>query len=239
MNNKIVLAIAAMMATAGYAAQPANTSWPCRSWIDPVLHVKFPERLGGLEMSSRRIYNSGDDDYSLRYDSAESRGVESGGKHLNVYIYARDGKPTADGAGDEAMEEIRQVADILRRHDDAKSSWMFTEGKLPATGLKYLWMAHTFKFASHPNSHQSVTLVTAWRKRFVKIRYSEPILSGRIAPCEELPAGLLSILADIDALFAGAIAAAKTDVYAIADPAEALAALRQKWLGSDGGHAGL
>ena len=228
-----IAAVCVAMAAIGHAAQPANTSWPCRSWIDPVLHVKFPERLGGLEMSGRRIYNSGDDDYSLRYDSSESRGSASGGKHLDVYIYTRDGKPTVDGAGDEAMEEIRQVGDMLRLYGDAKSSWIFTEGKLSGTGLKYLWMAHTFKFADHPNSHQSVTLVTAWRKRFIKIRYSEPILSGRIAPCEELPAGLLSILADIDALFAGAIAAGKVDVYAIADPAEALSALRQKWLGSD------
>ena len=80
----MITAVGVAMVAVGYAAQPANTSWPCRSWIDPVLHVKFPERLGGLEMTSRRIYNSGDDDCSLRYDYAESRAVESGGKHLDV-----------------------------------------------------------------------------------------------------------------------------------------------------------
>ena len=49
----MVAAICGVVVTiAGYAAQPANTAWPCRTWVDPVLRVRFPERLGGLPLFS-------------------------------------------------------------------------------------------------------------------------------------------------------------------------------------------
>ena len=234
MKIKIVMiAVAAVMAEGTFATQPANTARPCRTWVDPVLRVQFPERLGGLQMTSRHVYNSGDDDYSLRYDSDESRRVAQGGWHLDIYIYTR-AATIPDGAGDEVMEEMSKSSSaVTLMHPNAKASEMFVEGMLPRAKLKYLWTSHTFNFEGHQDSHQSITWLTAWRNRFIKLRCSRPAAKGCDAPCEELPKDILPILNAFDALLADAMAAAKVDIYAIANPTNALVALRRKWLGVD------
>lgn len=87
------------------------------------------------------------------------------------------------------------------------------------------------KFPEHAKSHLFIVSVFAWRNRFIKLVYLEPILKGKIKPCENLPSQFLKIVDVIDDLIMKAEAAAKVDVYAIADPKLALEALRQKWLG--------
>ena len=235
---KIVLTVIAVldMALFGYCGQGANTTLRCTTWTDPVLHVEFPQRLAGLQMRTRSVYNQGDDDYSLRYDSDESAGLESGGGHLDLYIFTYDHKPMPDGVNERVLEHLKGAAAAIVKanvYNNVKALGMICEGTLPTCGLKYYWTSHTLKFPKNEKSHVSVSLVFAWRNRFVKLRYSEPILRGRAEPCETLPKSLKDIAQALDGLIAGAIKASKVDVYSIDDPAKALAALRRKWLGVD------
>ena len=235
---KIVLAMMAGlgMASVGVCGQAANTTQHCTTWIDPILHVEFPERLGDLHLSSRRVYDRGDDDYSLRYDSRESARLASGEGHLDLYIFSYDCKPMPDGVNERVLEHLKGVADAITKADvynKVKALGMICEGTLPTCGLKYYWTSHTLKFSKNEKLHTSVSLVFAWRNRFIKLRYSEPILRGRSEPCETLPKSLQDIAHALDGLIADAIKASKVDVYSIDDPAKALAALRRKWLGVD------
>ena len=106
--------LAAMLAGTACAAQQGVTRKQCRTWTDPVLRVTFPEQLAGLKMSARSTYGSGDWDYSLRYNSKESEGVASGERHLDVYIYTRDGKPMPDGVNAKVEEQIDAAARVIR-----------------------------------------------------------------------------------------------------------------------------
>ena len=215
------------------AAPGTDCRQPCETWVDPVLRVEFPGQLGGLRLSCRRTYASGDDDYSLRYDSAESQARKVGGRHLDLYVYTR-GEAVPDGAGDKVVEEIRTAtSEIERIYHEVNASEMTSEGTFRKAALKYLWTSYTLALEEQSPPHLSITLVTAWRNRFVKLRYSEDVPPGRLDPCEDLPKGMQPILETLDTLFAGAIAAAKVDIYAIANPTNALAALRRKWLGAD------
>ncbi|MBR5549705.1 MAG: hypothetical protein IKU71_08235 [Kiritimatiellae bacterium] len=102
------------MAMSGALARQENAWRDCRSWVDPALRVEFPERLGGLQMTSRTTYN-GDDDYSLRYELQDGRNPASGGRRLDLFVYTRAERPTADGAGDEVAKEIEDVDAIIRQ----------------------------------------------------------------------------------------------------------------------------
>jgi hypothetical protein len=198
----------------------------------------FPERIGGMTMASRTTYDAGNPNYSLRYNSDESGAVEIGGQHLDLYIYTRDDDPIPDGINEKTQAQIDEVIATLHelKHrkdiiEKMQESGLVSEGRLPKSGLQYLWTSHVLKFSGHPKSHMSVSIVTAWRNRFIKVRYSEPILHGNLEPCESMPPSVRPITDALDALVAGALQAAKADVYAIADPAAALEALRRKWLG--------
>lgn len=227
-----MIVIVALAATV-LAAPEKDCRQPCETWIDPVLRVEFPGQLGGLRLSCRRTYTSGDDDYSLRYDSAESQVRKSGGQHLDLYVYTR-GETLPDGAGDQVMEEIRHASsEIEQIYHEVNASEMTSEGTFRKSKLKFLWTSYTLALEEDSPPHLSITLVTAWRNRFVKLRYSEDVPLGRLDPCEELPKSIQLILEAIDALFAAAIATAKVDVYALANPTNVLAALRCKWLGAD------
>ena len=230
---KTVMAVLGL-ALFSYCGQGANTTLHCTTWTDPVLHVAFPRRLAGLQMRTRSVYDRGDDDYSLRYDSDESAGLESGGGHLDLYIFTFDRKPMPDGVNEKVLEHLKGVAAAIVKanvYNNVKALGMICEGTLPTCGLKYYWTSHTLKFQKNEDLHMSVSLVFAWRNRFVKLRYSEPVLRGRAEPCETLPKSLQDITQALDGLIAGAIEASKADVYSIGDPAKALAALRRKWLG--------
>ncbi len=226
--------LAAMLAGSACAAQQGVTRKQCRTWTDPVLRVTFPEQLAGLKMSARSTYGSGDWDYSLRYNSKESEGVASGERHLDVYIYTRDGKPMPDGVNAKVEEQIDAAARVIRAYnEDVKALDMTVEGRLPKSALAYEWTSYALKFAGNSKRHISVVIVFSWRDRFVKLRYSAPAMDGRGKPCDKLPPSILDVLDALDVLIADAVKAAKTDVYAIPDPKAALEALRRKWLGAD------
>ncbi len=227
-----MIVIVALAATI-LAAPEKDCRQPCETWVDSVLRVEFPGQLGGLRLSCRRTYTSGDDDYSLRYDSAESQVRKTGGQHLDLYVYTR-GETLPDGAGDQVMEEIRHASsEIEQIYHEVNASEMTSEGTFRKSKLKYLWTSYTLALEEQSPPHLSITLVTAWRNRFVKLRYSEDAPLGRLDPCEELPKSIQPILEAIDTLFAAAIATAKVDIYALANPTNVLAALRCKWLGAD------
>ena len=171
------------------------------TWVDPVLRVEFPRQLGGLQLSCRRTYTSGDDDYSLRYDSAESQVRKTGGQHLDLYVYTR-GETLPDGVGDQVVEEIRTTSsEIEQTYHEVQASEMTSEGTFRKSKLKFLWTSYTLALEEHSPPHLSITLVTAWRNRFVKLRYSEDAPLGRLDPCEELPKSIQPILEAIDALY--------------------------------------
>lgn len=237
----------ALVSVCASSYQAPDTTRPCTVHVDPVLRVQFPSRIADLHMVTRTTYRTGDDDYSLRYNSDASDDLRSGGRHLDLYVFTRDGRPIPDGAGDQVRGELEAARAAIGslgasnasddganvRYEKVKVLDMIVEGRLRKLGLPYLWFSSTMKFPDHEKSHLSVTLVFAWRSRFVKLRYSEPIRRGPVKPCEALPAGVLAIVDAIDDLIVEAEAAAKVDVYAIADPKCALAALRRKWLGAD------
>ena len=232
-----VMWIAALVAVAtmsGALAQPANTTKPCKTWVDPVLRVEFPGEIAGLTMSSRTVYGSGDNNYSLRYDSEESARGESIGRCCDLYIYTRDGRPIPDGASEADARQIEEADRMVSKvYDSVTRLGMFVGGTLKKTGLKYLWTSYILTDARLSRPCLSVTVLTAWRDRFVKLRYSEAAPADESSPCESLPGNLLRILDSVDALFAEAIVVGKIDVYAIDNPTNALAALRSKWLGAD------
>ena len=221
----------------GFASQPPNTTRRCRTYVDPVLHVQFPTAIGNLRMATRTTYQTGDYDYGIRYNSDESADLEFGGRHLDLYVYTRDGKLMPDGMNEKVVEQLKEAEEEIELaakrgyYVKLKRLGMIVEGKLRKTGLKYMWFSNTMKFQERGKSHMSITLMFAWRNRFIKLRYSEPILDGKIEPCEVLPDSFLRIVDVVDDLIVKAEAASKVDVYAIADPKRALEALRQKWLG--------
>lgn len=242
MRNAFWVAFAvAVAAFAGDAVQAANMlDRPCKTWVDPVLRVEFPGQLADLQLTWRRLFKSGGNRYSLRYDSAESAKAKIGGRHLDLFIYAREGKPISDGTDERVAEELDGAdeqldAATVREHLAApvKRLGVYAGGVLARSRLKYQWTSYVVKLIERPEAYSSITVVTAFRNRFVKLRYSEADSNGDIEPCSELPRSVLTILDAIDALFADAIAAAKVDVYAIANPTNALAALRRKWRGAD------
>ncbi len=231
-------AFAAVLTVAAVWAQPPNTMRRCRTWVDPVLHVRFPGHIGDMALHSRTTYAAGDNDYSLRYDSDESGPVEAGGRHLDLYAYTHDGNPIPDGIGERAQGEIDGLIASLRMlkqrgevYEKVLESGLVGEGGLPKSGLQYLWTSHVLKFPGYPKSHMSVSILFGWRNRFIKVRYSEPILHGKLEPCEAMPATVFPVTDALDTMIAEAQAAAKVDVYAIANPTNAFAALRRKWLG--------
>lgn len=229
--RNLVFSLSLLLCVSLFAGQPPNTTWWCQTHVDPVLHARFPSEIGDLRMRTRTTYRSGDDDYSIRYDSEESRA------HLDVYVYTRDGKPMPDGLNEKVDAELRMVYDAIEqlaedgRYSKVKKLGMVVEGRLRRAGLTYIWSSSTMKFPKHAKLHLSIASVFAWRNRFIKLRYSEPILKGKIEPCESLPSQFLKIADVLDDLIVKAEAAAKVDVYAIADPRLALDTLRQKWLG--------
>ena len=235
---KIVCSIFASLILASlFASQPPNTTRRCKTYVDPVLHVQFPASIGDMRMAHRQTYADGDYDYSIRYNSEENKDLESGGRHLDVFVYTRDDEPMSDGMNDKVNAQLKEANDGIKqmgeqgRYGKVKMLGMIIEGKLPKSGLKYMWFSNTMKFQDRGKSHMSITAMFAWRNRFIKLRYSELILGGKIEPCENLPDTFISILNAIDDLIVQATAASKVDVYAIADPKSALEALRKKWLG--------
>ena len=209
----LVLAVACGVMAAEGVKQPPNTRRECRTWFDPVLRVTFPVRVGDFALSSRTTYQSGDFDYSLRYDSDESRAVQSGGGHFDLYIFTRDNKPMRDGVNVKVQEQLRgakagvKVAEEYGYYKNVKQLDMMGEGKMQNSGLNYLWTSHTLTFPNSSKPHQSITLVFAWRNRFIKIRYSEPIVKGEVRPCETLPPSFVKVVDALDALIANGMKA--------------------------------
>ena len=226
-----------LVGAVAFASQPPNTTRRCRTHVDPVLHVQFPTVIGDLCMATRTTYRDGDYDYSIRYNSDESTDLQTGGRHLDLYVYTRDDKPMPDGMNEKVVEQLKEASEMLELaskqgyYGKFKRLGMIVEGQLRKKGLKYMWFSNTMKFQDRGKSHMSITLMFAWRNRFIKFRYSEPILGSKIEPCETLPDNFLKIVDVVDDLIVKAEAASKVDVYAIADPRLGLEALRQKWLG--------
>ena len=238
MKNGMIGAIVALFfATTLFAVQPPNTTVRCRTCIDSALHVRFPSELDGLRMSSRTTHGAGDDYYNIRYDSDESM-ARVGGRKLDLTIFKpADGKMIADGVDEDLVKLLEAVGDEGEKFAEQgsfkkyKRLNMMVEGRLRKKGLKYMWCSNTVKFQDRGKSHMLIILMFYWRNRVITLSYDEPILSGRVEPCETLPQGLIKITDAIDDLIVKAEAASKVDVYAIADPKLALEALRQKWLG--------
>ena len=236
-NGMIGAIVVAFFATTLFGVQPPNTTVRCRTCIDSALHVRFPSELDGLRMSSRTTHGAGDDYYDIRYDSDESM-ARVGGRKLDLTIFKlANGKMVADGVDEDLvklLEAVGNKGDKLAEQGSFKKYKrlnMMVEGRLRKKGLKYMWYSNTVKFQDRGKSHMLIMLMFYWRNRVITLSYDEPILSGRVEPCETLPQGLIKITDAIDDLIIKAEAASKVDVYAIADPKLALEALRQKWLG--------
>ncbi|MCR5751136.1 MAG: hypothetical protein K6G91_04170 [Kiritimatiellae bacterium] len=192
---RLSLAMTAVLAvSAAYAALPANTSTPCSTWFDPVLQVEFPERLGGIPMVARRVYNSGGDNYSLSY------GIKGGGV-FDLYVFTFDHEPMADGVSAKSRAQLDEAANVVRLcYKNSKSLGMMVGGKLPKCGLAYEWTSFLVKFPRSVGRSMSIALVFSWRNRFVKIRYSMPVDGATTAPCETLPKAVQDVLCGLDDL---------------------------------------
>lgn len=238
--RNLVFALSPLVGVSLLAGQPPNMTWWCRTHVDPVLHVRFPSEIGDLRMRARTTYDSGDDEYDILYDSfgEDAHALGSGDRYLEVNVCTHDGKPIPDGLNGkvndkfwEMYDAVEQWAKDVAKYSKVKMLGMVVEGRLRKSGLKYMWSSYTMESPGRVKSHLYITLMFAWRNRFIGLMYEEPSLKGKIEPCESLPSQFLKIVDVIDDLIAKAEAAAKVDVYAIADPKLALEALRQKWLG--------
>jgi hypothetical protein len=85
---------------------------------------------------------------------------------------------------------------------------MASGGKLAKTELKYLWTSFEYSSNGGTNRNRSVSLVTAWRGRFVRLCYWEEILKKGDGLSEELPKGILPFLDALDML----VEATKTEI---------------------------
>ncbi|MBP5543397.1 MAG: bacterial transcriptional activator domain-containing protein [Kiritimatiellae bacterium] len=241
MNTKTIAAAlicaASMAMSDACAAQKyeANSIQQCSTWVEPVLRVEFPEKIDGLTMLDRRTFTeSGDDDYALVYSSGEDPTLGGNGRLLSLFIFMRDDPILPDGVGGEVRRELAKAChEIEQIRHNFKWLGRSEEGVLERSKLPFLWTSLTFDANDAPAKCLSLTFITAWRGRFVKIRYSRLAESANVLPCEAPPTDFKSILDAVDALFAEAIEAANVDVYAIEDASEALAALRRKWRGAD------
>ena len=236
-NGMIGAIVALFFATTLFAVQPPNTTVRCRTCIDSALHVRFPSELDGLRMSSRTTYGAGDDYYNIRYDSDESL-ARVGGRKLDLTIFKpADGKMVADGVDENLVKLLEAVSNEGEKFAEQgsfkkyKRLNMMVEDRLRKKGLKYMWYSNTAKFQDRGKSHMSIMAMFAWRNRIIILSYVEPILAGKVEPCQTLPEGFIKITDAIDYLIIKAEAAYKVDVYAIADPKRALEALREKWFG--------
>ena len=199
MNNGMIGAIVALFfATTLFGVQPPNTTVRCRTCIDSALHIRFPSELDGLRMSSRTTYDFGDDYYNIRYDSDESlTGV--GGRRLKLIVHKPDdGKVMADGVDENLLKFFESVGDEAEKFAEQsfkkyKRLDMLVEGRLRKKGLKYMWYSNTMKFQDRSKSHMSIIAMFSWRNRIIILSYVEPILTGKVEPCETLPEGFLKI----------------------------------------------
>ena len=247
--KKVILLAVAVLVAGGFAAQSENWIDPyylpnsapnseckfverrCRAWISPSLRVEFPERMADFRLSRcGSIAKLADWHwYMMRYDFEDGR--EVGNRGLDLYVYSIDYEATDE---DKFMAELRKTSEAMKRmYPGVKDLGMVSGGKLAKTELKYLWTSFEYSSNGGTNRNRSVSLVTAWRGRFVRLCYWEEILKKGDGLSEELPKGILPFLDALDMLFANAMAAAAVDVYGISKPEDALAALRRKWLGAD------
>jgi len=217
----------------GAVVQPANTTCPCRTWVDSALHAEFPERLGSMTMSARTTYKGGDDDYSLRYDSKAGGGMMPDDRQLDLYVYTRDRQPMEDGTNEKVLDELDKTSRTVKlgMYYEVRALDMTYEGKLQKSGLTFYWTSYAVRLKEDSKWLMSLSAIFSWRNRFIKLRYSEPILKGDARPCETLPQSFADVAKAIDALIAGARDISCTDIYSIEDPAKALAAMRRKWQG--------
>ena len=157
----------------------ASSKFASREWdasdVDPVLHVQFPPTIGDLHMATRTTYRDGDYDYGIRYNSEESKDLESGGRHLDVFVYTRDDEPMPDGMNAKVDAQLKETHDGIKQlgkqghYGKVKMLDMFIEGKLRKCGLKYMWFSNTIKFQDRGKSHMSITSMFAWRMSRVMI----------------------------------------------------------------------
>jgi hypothetical protein len=147
------------------------------------------------------------------------------------------GKMMADGVDEDLVKLLAAVGNEGEKFAEQgsfkkfKRLNMMVEGRLRKKGLKYIWYSNTAKFQDRGKSHMLIIAMFSWRNRIIILSYVEPILTGKVEPCQTPPEGFLNIADAIDDLIVKTEAASKVDVYSIADPKLALEALREKWLG--------
>lgn len=206
---------------------------PCTHWTDVETGLVFPSRLGGLVMTSRTVYR--EDNWSLRYDSDDSRAVRAGGSHLDFYVYPQPHEPKVKSAAEEVESVVGEIRQMERhgRYHDVKIAEKTHSGKLKRSELPYAWRGLSLKFEKDGERHLSAVLVAAFRGRFLKLRYST-VVSDRIVFSEtEFPPQFILALSEFDGMVKRTLDARAVDVYAIKSPEHALEALRAKWPGAD------
>ena len=224
----IPFAVAFALAAAFPPSLQADEARPVSTWWDPALKVRFPTKLAGLELSSRKTYGRGDLDYSLNYKPEEDGEQAVADEVLDIFVYTRPGKPTTPEG---CMEEMREALRTLKRAMTSSGmSEVFVNtnffvrvwgetGLTNAVGLCELSGGRLGK------CYASVASVTAIGDRFVKLRHSIPVDGGEDAPARRFG----EVCAALDRLFAAPARRAKIDVYSAEDAEKTMSLLREKW----------
>lgn len=249
----IVLVLMAGMCPAVWAqdaedtqgAEKEGTQWkrePCSQWSDTALRVAFPREIGGLTMQERSV-SPRVDAYTLRYlPSDNQRRPESCRLDLlDITVIKSKTLRSSNGTGKEedfpngVGPQIRRffdgfVQDKFIQNQQYADVTDIAEGTFQHVVQKYLWSS-----CSYSERHgdivvpcRQINLVTAFNWGIVHLCY----VVARAAEHLETSDTFKAVLDAVGRMFKESVEASAVDVYAIADPKAALAAVRRKWPGA-------
>ena len=226
--SAIALAAALSLAGAMPSTLRADEAKRVSSWWDQALKVRFPAKISGLAIVSRKTYGRGDLDYSLSYSPEEGGEQTVPGEVMDLFVYTRPGKEmSVEGCKAETRDAMRTLKSTMTRSGMSEvfvntNCLVRAWGKSGLTNVVGLCELSGGRLGA---TYASVVSVTTVGDRFVKLRYSIPVGGG-----EEVPARRFGEICNaLDSLFAVSARRVKMDVYSAGDAGETLSLLREKW----------
>lgn len=250
----IVLVLMAGMCPAVWAqdaedtqgAEKEGTQWkntPCSQWNDTALRVAFPRKIGDLTMCWRSVPPDGEDGiYRLEYNLPPGSQGEWMPSFLHIVVDSTidtgDDEIVPNGVGPQVRRWFDSIMPVIRERDTNVTD--IAEGEFPHGGQKYLWASYSTLYRDDNGDitpsrrddnggvlpFQVITLVTAFNRRIVRLRYAV-LCAEHLETSDTFKA----VLDTVGRMFKE-VEASAVDVYAIADPKAALAAVRRKWPGA-------
>ena len=149
----------------------------CFSWRDDEIGVEFPHSLAGNVMLLRQTYGDDGLGYSLRYGAC---GVGDGVPHFDLYVYGHGEAEIPDGLSPELVAQMAfTVTSVSDPNNPLTADGRFPDGlsigSLEKTGIPVIACFGSYRNVELDVPFETAAILFAYRGRFIKIRYSEPL----------------------------------------------------------------